>query len=173
MEMPSKRRGGETRPYFTEDIMNKKITVAVAVLLAIATVSLLLSFLQGPGSAEAATPAQSEASSTYVILHSDTITNGNGSTVAPIGAFDTYAELTVQAEGIVSGTLNWEGTIDGSTWYAILGTSLTSGNAAATAAADGLYRMDVTGLASVRARVTDIVTNTTDTIDVAGFLTAP
>ena len=149
----------------------KKLLLAAG--LSVVLVAMLVLLVGQSPSVTAAPAAQSEASSTYVILHSDTITNGNGSAVAPIGAFDTYAELTVQAEGIVSGTLNWEGTIDGSTWYAILGTNITSGSAAATAAADGIYRMDVTGLTSVRARVSGIVTNTTDAIDVAGFLTAP
>lgn len=113
------------------------------------------------------------ASATYVILHSDTITNGNGTTVAPVGVFDSYSELTVQATGMVSGTLNFEGTIDGSNWKALLGTNVTSGSAAATTTAAGIYRLDVTGLASVRVRASGITTNTTDTIDVAGFLTAP
>ena len=125
------------------------------------------------GGSPPALAQQEPAASTYVILQSDAITNGNGTTVAPVGVFDSYSELTVQAEGIVSGTLNWEASIDGSTWYAILGTNITSGSAATTAAADGIYRMDVTGLAAVRARVSGIVTNTTDTIDIAGFLTAP
>lgn len=122
----------------------------------------------------AAPPAQApEAASTYVILHSDAITNGNGVAITPITVADTYHELTVQATGLVSGTLNWEGSINGSTWVALLATNVSAGTAATTASAAGIYRLDVTGLAEVRARVSGIVTNTTDTIDVAGFLTAP
>lgn len=135
----------------------------------------LLLVLVGVGQPVAAAPASQAdtAAATYVILHSDTITNGNGTTVAPVGVFDSYSELTVQATGLVSGTLNFEGSIDGSTWVALLATNLTSGSAAATTTAAGIYRLDVTGLTSVRVRASGITTNTTDTIDVAGFLTAP
>lgn len=147
-----------------------KIAVTVgAVLILLVLAALLL----GQPSGVVASSTSSEAASTYVILHSDTITNGNGVAVAPIAAFDAYAELTVQATGMVSATLNWEGTTNGANWVSLLATNVSSGASAATATAAGVYRMDVTGLASVRARVSGVVTSTTDTIDVVGFLTAP
>lgn len=124
-------------------------------------------------SGDVALAQPSQAASAYVILQSDAVTNTNGVAAAPITVADTFAELTVQAEGIVSATVNWEATIDGATWYGVPATRLTTGASATTATADGLYRLDVTGLGAVRARVSGLITNTTDAIDIAGYLTAP
>lgn len=149
--------------------MVKTITaIAMPVLLLAALITLL-----GKTPAVQAGPLQSEGSSTYVVLQTAAITNGNGTTVAPVGVPDTYAELTVQATGMVSGTINWEATVDGTNWVGLPATPVTSGSAAVTATAAGIYRMDVTGLRSVRARVSGIITTTTDTINIAGYLTAP
>ena len=141
---------------------------------AVSLLALLLALVGLAPPAQAAPTRQADtASATYVIMHSGTITNGNGTAVTPVEVFDSYSELTVQATGMVSGTLTFEGSINGANWVSLLATNVTSGAAAATTTAAGIYRLDVTGLASVRVRASGITTSTTDVINVAGFLTAP
>lgn len=139
-------------------------------LLFAGLVLLLVVMLAGVGSAQAQ-PAPSGSS--YVILQADAITNTNGTAVAPVAIEYAHDELTVQVSGVVSGTVNWEATVDGSNWKTLLATNVSSGAAAVTTTAAGIFRMDVAGLRQVRARVSGIITNTTDTIDVAGYLTGP
>ena len=55
--------------------------------------------------------------------------------------------------GGMVGTVTWEGTVDGERWETIMATLLSTGVAATTSTVAGLYRIDVRGLASVRARV--------------------
>jgi hypothetical protein len=144
-------------------------------IIALAAPVLLLVLLWGGMALLPASPAdaQSVPGYAYVVLQSTAITNGNGTLAAINNTPYQYAELTVQATGLVSGTINWEATIDGTNFVALPATNIASGSAAITTTAAGVFRMDTTGLRSVRARVSDVVTNTTDTISVAGFLTAP
>lgn len=142
---------------------------AVGVVLGVALVAVLLAALSMLPAVP--TAAQSGNEIVYVVLHSGTITNGNGTAVSPINVPAAYDQLTVQVSGVVSGTVNWEATINGSTWVAVPATNVNTGNAATTATAASLYRFTVTGFGSVRARVSGIITNTTDSIDVAGWLT--
>lgn len=77
--------------------------------------------------------------------------------------------LTLQVTGINGDVITWEANIDGTTWAGILVKPLATGTDALTANANGLYRVDVTGLVQFRARVS---TNGTGTIYVTGMLTA-
>lgn len=150
--------------------MKPRILAIAAPVLLVAVLLGLLVRLPAP---VAAAPRLQEATHAYVVLQSGAITNGNGTAVAPINAPDAYDELTVQLTGQISATVNWEATVDGSNWIALPAANVATAASATTATANGVYRMDVTGLRSVRARVSGLITNTTDTINIAGFLTAP
>jgi hypothetical protein len=75
--------------------------------------------------------------------------------------------VTIQVEGISGDTITFEGTIDNDTWYALRFTPLTTGTAATTATADGIYQstLPVLGLLKVRARIS---TYGSGTITVSG-----
>lgn len=104
----------------------------------------------------------------YVVLQNDTVTNTNGTVARCTHGMDGgYSTLAVQVTGIVTATINWEGTIDGSTYVAVPVTNINSGNAATTATANGLYRVTCTGLTNLRARTSGWGGGT---IDVAGWL---
>ena len=95
---------------------------------------------------------------------------GNGTamdcTAATRGAMTV---LTMQVTGITTATITFEGTIDGTNFVAVQATNLNSGSAATTATADGLYRITVLGLVSVRARISAY---TSGTITITGILTS-
>lgn len=153
--------------------MKRFTRVLAAVLLPGLLVAALLfglALMQAAPSAVAQTPDGVPA---FVVLQASAVTNTNGTAVAPISVADAYGQLTVYASGMVSGTIHWEGTINDVNWVALLATNVSSGAAAITTTAAGAYRLDVSGLSQVRARVSGVVTNTTDTVNVAGWLTAP
>jgi hypothetical protein len=75
--------------------------------------------------------------------------------------------LTCQVTGITTATITWEGTVDGTNWVAIQAVDLGTGTAATTATANGIYRINCTGLVEVRARIS---AHTTGTIYVTGAL---
>lgn len=139
--------------------------VAVALLLLL-TLALMNQHTNPPASAQSRTAANQ-----YVVLHTATITNGNGTAATPNLLDDSFAALTVQAVGMVSGTLNFEGTINGTNYVALRGVNISTGVTATTATTAGIYRLDVTGLSQVRVRVSGITTTTTDAITVVGWLT--
>ena len=70
------------------------------------------------------------------------------------------ATMVMQVKGITSATITFEATIDGTNWVAVQATPLTTGTAATTTAADGLFRLDCRGLVSVRARISAWVSGT-------------
>lgn len=105
-----------------------------------------------------------------VVMQNAATGTGNGTamecTEASGGA---HKYLTMQVQGISGDTITWEAIIDGSNWKGLLVTPLSTGTAALTATADGLYRVDVTGLVQFRARIS---TYGAGTITVTGVLTA-
>ncbi len=102
---------------------------------------------------------------------SATITNSNGTAVTPNTMDGAFNRLTVQTAGVVSGTLNFEGTINGASFVALIAENVSTAATGTTTTAAGVYRLDVTGLSSVRVRASGITTTTTDTITVVGWLT--
>lgn len=86
---------------------------------------------------------------------------GNG-TAMDVGGL---AVATLQVEGITTATVLFEGTIDGSTWYAIRAINLNSGAVASQATADGVWTVPVAGLDQLRARISAY---TSGTITVSG-----
>lgn len=75
--------------------------------------------------------------------------NGNGTALNVRG----LAGVGVQVEGVTTATINFEGTIDGSTWYALEALALATGAKATTTAADGLFLVPVAGVAQFRCRI--------------------
>ena len=105
-----------------------------------------------------------------VIMQNAATGTGNGTAIVCTSVdHGALITLNMQVTGISGDTITFEGTIDGSNWVAILLTNLTSGTAATTATANGLYRATITGLASVRARVS---TYSAGTITVTGVACA-
>lgn len=148
--------------------MKTSMIPAVALVLTALLLGLLLNLR---GQSMAASAQVREGGSQYVVMQTAAITNTAGTEVAPNVLEDAFSALTVQALGMVSGTLNFEGTINGSNYVALVGENISTGATATTATAAGVYRLDVTGLSSVRVRVSGITTTTTDTITVVGWLT--
>ena len=75
---------------------------------------------------------------------------------------------TIQVTGISGDTITWEATIGGGTWAGLRVTPLSTGTAALTATANGLYRVTVAGLRTMRARIS---THSSGTIVVVGRVT--
>lgn len=98
---------------------------------------------------------QTAGFSFYKVLHSGTQAQSAGTPVK-IDALGRGAPvvLALQIEGISGDTITFEGTINGTDWYAVQLENLTDGTKGSTAAADGLYRGVVLGLRQVRANVT-------------------
>lgn len=90
----------------------------------------------------------------YLLLQSAAAATGNGAAITLTdpdnGALGT---LTMQVSGTFVGTVTFEGTVDGSNWIALLCTNVNAGTTATTATAVGIFRVDCSGLAQVRARV--------------------
>lgn len=155
-----------------DGVDNRKVVRLVGLLVVgLLLVGLLVVGMAGMDAAPAA--AQSGREAAYVVLHSATITNGNGTAVTPNTMDAAFSALTVQAVGPVSGTLNFEGTINGATFVALVAENVSTAATGTTTTAAGVYRVDVTGLSSVRVRVSGITTTTTDSITVVGWLSSP
>lgn len=104
------------------------------------------------------------------VLQSAAAATGNGTPVTcTAGGEGGYATLTAQVQGITTATITWEATVDGTNWIAIQAIPLATGTAATTATADGIFRINVTGLVSVRARISAY---TSGTINVTAYLVA-
>ena len=106
----------------------------------------------------------------FVPMQSAAVATGNGTSLGcadvSLGYFN-YA--TFQVTGITTATITWEANIDGTNWVAIAVTNLNTATAATTATADGLFRVQCTGLMNIRARISAW---TTGTIYVTGIATA-
>lgn len=95
---------------------------------------------------------------------------GDGNSMAPLTVNGgSYALLTAQVVGISGDTITWEGTIDEDNWVSIPALNISERTIANTATADGLYRLVVTSLVQVRARVSSY---SAGTIYVYGLLAA-
>ena len=82
-------------------------------------------------------------------FQSAAVANGNG-TAADVGGL---AAVGVQVEGITTATVNFEATIDGSTWYAVQGVNLNDGAVATSTTADALFLVPVAGVDQLRCRI--------------------
>lgn len=74
----------------------------------------------------------------------DVMSNSNGS----------YAVALFQISGTFTGTVHFEGTLDGENWVALEGVSVgVSATVATSAVASGAWRLNVIGLKRLRARL--------------------
>lgn len=138
-------------------------SIVAAITLAVCLVIAFLAPMMGQAQS-ISTPA-----ATYVVM-ANNVTDTTGTALrCTDGMFNNYSILSVQAVGIVTATLNWEASVNGSTYVAVPFTNINAGTAATTHAANGLYRFDCTGLGWVRLRVTDWESGT---ISVTGYLAA-
>lgn len=95
---------------------------------------------------------------------------GDGNSMTPLTVNGgSYALLTAQVVGISGDTITWEGTIDEDNWVSIPALNISERTIANTATADGLYRLVVTSLVQVRARISSY---STGNIYVYGLLAA-
>lgn len=83
------------------------------------------------------------------ILQSGATANGNGTSMD----VSELATVIFDVQGTFSATINFEGTTDDTVWAPILVTAMGAGTITATTTTTGLYRAVVTGLKSVRARI--------------------
>lgn len=91
----------------------------------------------------------------YVIektMHEAAGATANGNALyAKEGGLNSAA---IQLSGTFSATVTFEATVDGINWVAILATNMTSGSAATTATAAGIYQIaNIGGLLKIRARI--------------------
>jgi hypothetical protein len=89
-------------------------------------------------------------------LQTAAVALGNGTPIDVSG----FRWLGVQVVGITSATITWEVSIDGTNWLGALVAPMTTGTGALTATADGVFRVDVAGVASFRARISTWVSGT-------------
>ena len=82
-------------------------------------------------------------------FQSAVVTNTNGTAMTVKG----FPTIGLQVTGITTATITWEGTIDGSNWVAVLATNFTSGSAATTTTADGVFYANIKGLDQFRSVV--------------------
>lgn len=134
--------------------MNKRIKWIVAACLL--AVVLMVGGLALAGCEQEPEPIQAEAfgwlDRTYaksVTFQSAVVTNTNGTAMTVKG----FPTIGLQVTGITTATITWQGTIDGSNWVAVLATSFTSGSAATTTTADGVFYANITGIDQFRAVV--------------------
>jgi hypothetical protein len=96
-------------------------------------------------------------------LQTAAVATGNGTPMDVSG----FRWLGIQVVGITSATITWEATIDGTNWFGILASPPSTGTGALTTTADGVFRVDVAGLAAFRARISTWVSGTINVIALA------
>lgn len=79
--------------------------------------------------------------------------NGTAFDLCNTATRDAYASAILSITGTFSATVTFEGTIDGSNWFSLLGQNMASGVQSATATGTGAFAFNVIGLTKIRARV--------------------
>lgn len=87
---------------------------------------------------------------TTAILQNAAAATGNGSAMTGIEEFEA---LIVEVSGTFVGTITWEVSEDGVTFYAVNSTPLASGTKATTATTTGMYAIPTLGSKQFRARI--------------------
>lgn len=85
----------------------------------------------------------------HVVFQNAAAATGNG-TALDCGGLSVVG---VQISGTFSGTVTFEGSMDGTTWAAVLSRKVVDGTSVTTATAPGLYQAPVAGLTQFRVRV--------------------
>ncbi len=94
--------------------------------------------------------------------------DANGESVMLAYRQFTNGGVGVQITGTFAGTLQFEVTLDGSTYVAVRTLNVTDGTEAVTTTGTGVYRFDVVGVLASRVRAT-AWTSGTATITMAGL----
>lgn len=84
-----------------------------------------------------------------VKMQENAVATGNGAELST----HNFGGAVIQLVGPFTGTVTWEGTLDGVNWVAVPATNRTSGTAATTATTAGIYLILAQGMIKVRARV--------------------
>jgi hypothetical protein len=92
---------------------------------------------------------QAEVIGTQHTFQSAVVTDTNGTAMW----VHYYPLLGVQVEGITTAVVSFQGTIDGSTWYAVEAVNVSTGAVVTSTAADGLFRLPVGDVRQVRCPV--------------------
>ncbi len=100
--------------------------------------------------------------SNRVTFHTAAVATANGA-VADVANYDV---IGIQITGISGDTITWETSIDGTNWVGLLVAPVTTGTAALTSTADGVFALDCSGLALIRARLT----RSAGTVTVTGLM---
>ena len=94
----------------------------------------------------------------------------------PVGTptnVEGYTLVGFQIVGLTVGTIQFEATLSQEpttvTWVAVRATNANDGVAGTTAAADGLFTLDVRAFAAVRARVATLAWVTDGALNIYGF----
>lgn len=88
-----------------------------------------------------------------IVMQSAAVATGNGTAAANSDGNGIFKLASIQIKGITTATVTFEVTIDGTNWVAIKFTDVTTGTAATTATADGIFTADISGMAQLRARI--------------------
>ena len=88
-------------------------------------------------------------SSEMLILQDAAGATGNGNVLDVVG----QASAVIAITGTFSATVTFEGTLDGTNWFAVNATKVGDGGVASTATTTGLYRIACASITSLRARV--------------------
>lgn len=75
--------------------------------------------------------------------------DGNGTSLS----CEYMSVAGVHITGTFSATVNFEGSIDGSSWFAISALNISTGASATTATAAGVFQLDVSAITALRARI--------------------
>lgn len=84
-----------------------------------------------------------------VTMQSAAVATGNGTVLTVTG----YGTATVQITGTFVATTTFEGTTDGTNYVSISATQIGAASIATTATTAGIYRLGVSGLTHIRARI--------------------
>ena len=105
----------------------------------------------------------------YVNMQSAAVATGEGTSLgcADVAGMGFFNFATFQVTGITTVTITWEATLDNTNWVAILVKNLNTGAEATTTTANGLFRVQCTGLLNIRARISSWSTGATTVTGIA------
>ncbi len=90
----------------------------------------------------------------FVPMQSAAVAPADGTSLACFDVILGYFNFaTFQVTGITTVTITWEANIDGTNWVAVMVKNLNTGVEATTTTANGLFRVQCTGLMNIRARI--------------------
>lgn len=91
----------------------------------------------------------------YQRMQNAAVATGDGTALgcSDVGGVGWLNYATLQVTGITTATVTWEAQLDGTNWVAVLVKNLNTGVEATTTTANGLFRVQCTGLMQLRGRI--------------------